>query len=205
VAGVRLPRPLRGLAMTRGVRGLAMTGWVLAAPLSAQAPPPIQEQQLSDRRGVQPGMGRGPAHQSVFPRQGRGLVVRITQEWPFRGQRHQLSYTVPILHSSGAGDGLTGLGDLALSTIDCSWWAGESRLWVAPRLSVTLPTGRWQAGRGAGVAGVQMALPMSLELSPRLVTHLNAGVSLPPARAGRERRSGDADILLRRRERPSST
>jgi hypothetical protein len=57
---------------------------------------------------------------------------------------------------------------------------GDSPLWIAPRLSLTVPTGRWQASRGDGVVGMQVSFPMSLQLSKRVVTHLNSGFALHP-------------------------
>jgi len=52
------------------------------------------------------------------------------------------------------------------------------RLFVAPRLSVLLPTGSSESGLGAGALGVQANLPVSVVLANRLVTHWNAGATL---------------------------
>ena len=49
---------------------------------------------------------------------------------------------------------------------------------VAPRASLLLPTGSESAGRGAGDFGVQANLPVSWVVSPALVTHWNAGVTV---------------------------
>jgi hypothetical protein len=180
---LRLLRGLRPLAMTGRVWAFAMTGWVLAAPLTAQGPPPIMDNSFLIEEAYNQEWGV-VQHISLFSRvRGGSWAYAFTQEWPYRGQRHQLSYTVPVLHAGDAGGGSTGPGDVAFN-YRLQLVGGESRLWVAPRLSVTLPTGRWQAGRGAGVAGVQVALPMSLEVSPRLAAHLNAGVSLLPRARG---------------------
>jgi hypothetical protein len=75
----------------------------------------------------------------------------FTQEWPFRGIRNQLSYTVPVLHRGGAG---TGLGDIALN-YRYQLLGGEGALHAAPRLTVLLPTGSERRGRGAGALGLQ--------------------------------------------------
>jgi hypothetical protein len=52
---------------------------------------------------------------------------------------------------------------------------------MAPRLSVLLPTGSEGAGRGAGAVGFQANLPLTINPSPALVTHWNAGVTLTPS------------------------
>ena len=51
-------------------------------------------------------------HVSTFsrPEGGGAWDYAFTQEWPLGGMRHQLSYTVPVLHADGSG---TGLGDVA--------------------------------------------------------------------------------------------
>ena len=51
-------------------------------------------------------------HISTFvrPDGGGAWAYSFTQEWPFPGMRHQLSYTIPVLHDRARG---TGLGDIA--------------------------------------------------------------------------------------------
>jgi hypothetical protein len=110
----------------------------------------------------------------------------FTQEWPFRGMRHQLSYTVPVLRADGTG---TGLGDVLLNYRYQLVGDGEMPLHVAPRLSLMLPTGSEDQGRGAGSVGFQSNLPVSYVLSDALATHWNAGLTLD---AG----SGDLDASL---------
>ena len=56
----------------------------------------------------------------------------------------------------------------------------DNRLAIAPRLSLLLPTGSAARGLGTGHVGVQMNLPVSVVLAPRLVTHWNAGVTAVP-------------------------
>ena len=58
--------------------------------------------------------------------------------------------------------------------------SGESRVAFAPRLSVQLPTGSVADGRGAGGAGIQANLPVSIVLHPRVVTHWNLGGTFIP-------------------------
>ena len=57
----------------------------------------------------------------------------------------------------------------------------EAATVFAPRLSLLLPTGDHEEGRGAGALGLQTNLPLSLVLAPHLVTHWNAGATLTPS------------------------
>jgi len=100
----------------------------------------------------------------------------FTQEWPVTGIRHQLSYTVPVIYADGAG---TGIGDVGLNYRYQLVFSEPYA--VAPRLSVILPTGSEENGRGSGSVGFQLNLPASVELGPRLVTHWNAGLTLTPS------------------------
>jgi hypothetical protein len=127
-------------------------------------------------------------HISTFSRLEGGSAwdFGFTQEWPFRGIQHQLSYTVPVLHADGSG---TGLGDVMLNYRYQLVGDGEAPLAVAPRLSVILPTGSEDEGRGAGAVGLQTNLPVSYVLSDALAAHANAGLTL-------EGESGDVDANL---------
>lgn len=120
------------------------------------------------------------------PQGGSSWALGFTQEWPFRGMRHQLSYTVPVLHDDGAG---TGPGDVLLNYRYQLAGDGVAPLHVAPRLSVILPTGSEDAGRGSGSLGLQTNLPVSYVLSDALAAHWNAGLTL-------EGGSGDLDANL---------
>jgi len=120
------------------------------------------------------------------PRGGAAWDFGFTQEWPFRGMRHQLSYTVPVLHADGNG---TGLGDVLLNYRYQLVGDGGTPLHVAPRLSVILPTGSEDQGRGTGSLGLQTNLPASYVLSDALATHWNAGLTL-------DGDSGDLDASL---------
>ncbi len=127
-------------------------------------------------------------HVSTFSRlEGGGAWdYGFTQEWPFRSMRHQLSYTVPVLHSDGSG---TGLGDVLLNYRYQLAGDGETPLHVAPRVSLILPTGSEDEGRGAGSIGFQTNLPVSYVVSDALATHWNAGLTV-------EGGSGDIDANL---------
>jgi hypothetical protein len=115
-------------------------------------------------------------------RRGRdgSVAFSFTQEWPAPGQKHQLSYTASVLGGDGEG---TGFGDLVLNYRYQLLGKNEEKLWLSPRLSAILPTGSVAHGRGAGGPGVQVSLPLSLQISDALVTHWNAGATLVRARA----------------------
>lgn len=102
----------------------------------------------------------------------------FTQEWPLWGLRHQISYTVPLVHP---GDGFSaGLGDVSVDYRYQLVGDASSRLAVAPRLSLLLPTGDESAGRGGGRTGVEGALPVSAVLAPALVAHSNVALAWFP-------------------------
>jgi hypothetical protein len=107
-------------------------------------------------------------------------LFTFTQEWPAPSQRHQLSYTLPLLSAPGSGHGL---GDVMLNYRYQALGKDEERVWLAPRLSAILPTGSTRDGRGAGGAGAQLEFPLSVTLSDQLVTHWNVGGTLTHARA----------------------
>ncbi len=120
-------------------------------------------------------------HISAFAlqRATRAWAYAFTQEWPLFSQRHQLSYTLPIV-SAGRGTG-SGVGDIALHYRYQLADGTRSGVLVAPRLSLLVPSGDERRARGAGGAGVQVNLPVSVEHSARLVTHWNAGATFTPS------------------------
>lgn len=172
--------------MSGNVFRLAMaSAAVLSAALqaTAQAPPPIQDNSflIEEAYNQEDGVIQ---HVSFFTRTlDGGWAYSFTEEWPVRGQRHQLSVTLPLVSGPPAG-----VGDLALNYRLQLLGSGEARLAFAPRVSLLLPSGG--DARGAGRAGVQVNLPLSLAHSSRLVTHWNAGVTLVPGTA--TRRAQDA-------------
>ena len=75
---------------------------------------------------------------------------------------------------------LLGVGDAVLNYRYQVLGDGDSRMAFAPRVSTLIPTGDVARGRGAGGAGVQVNLPVSVVLHRRLVTHWNAGGTFVP-------------------------
>jgi hypothetical protein len=118
-------------------------------------------------------------HVSVLsvPRGGDGWEYGFTQEWPAGSQRHQLSVTVPIMNAADA----TGIGDIALNYRYQLAFDDASGNAVAPRVSLILPTGDADQGRGTSSLGVQVNLPLSWGWHRTLVTHWNVGGAWTPS------------------------
>lgn len=120
----------------------------------------------------------------------RDWELGFTQEWPFMSQDHQLSYTVPLVRAGGN----RGIGDVALN-YRYRWLAGKRSESVI-RLSALFPTGNAERGLGAGGAGVQVNLPVSLAMNRSLAAHWNMGGSLiPSARAEDGTRSSVRELF----------
>jgi hypothetical protein len=118
-----------------------------------------------------------------------GWLATFTQEWPLGGPLDQLSYTLPLQSWTRPGGGLgAAIGDLAINYRRQILGRGDEPVWFSPRLSLVLPTGSAQKGTGAGGAGLQLELPLSVRVSRSLVTHWNAGSSMTRARDALDRR-----------------
>jgi hypothetical protein len=132
----------------------------------------LVEEAYNQERGV-------VQHISTFERADGGTwAYGFTQEWPLGGLRHQLSYTVPVEQNEDLG---AGLGDLALNYRYQLAGDPQARTVAAPRLSLLLPTGNQEQGRGAGGVGIQLNVPLTLVLGRDWVTHWNGGVTLTPS------------------------
>jgi len=98
-------------------------------------------------------------------------VYTQTDEWPLRTLKHQLSVTLAGTHAgSFAGSG-AGWGDTALNYRYQLVGSGETKLAIAPRLSMLFPTGDHKFGRGSGGVGLQRNLPISIQHSRHFVSH----------------------------------
>ena len=100
-----------------------------------------------------------------------GWGATFTQEWPVPGERHQLSYTVPFERSGGSLE----VGQVALNYRYQVGMRSGSPVAVAPRLSVMKQLGGSSVGDDG--VGAEVNLPVSIELSRLLVTHLNVGAT----------------------------
>jgi hypothetical protein len=124
-------------------------------------------------------------------------VVTQTDEWPLRSYKHQLSLTLSGTHSGDFQGSGAGWGDTAMNYRYQLVGSGETKLAVAPRLSLLLPTGNHIFGRGYGGTGIQTNLPVSIQHSKHWVTHWNAGATwVPKARNEHNETSGTAAVNL---------
>ena len=122
-------------------------------------------------------------HISTFARPdgGGAWAYSFTQEWPFRGMRHQLSYTIPVLHDEADG---TGLGDIVLNyryQLVGRWRRRSPRRpsrYAAPAHRQTSA-----AAAAPAALGFQANLPAQHSRPLlRLALHANAGAHLDPHR-----------------------
>lgn len=164
---------------------LCFTASDLLGQSSAPSPPPSEpsiqdnsflvEEAYNQEEGV-------VQHISGFLRlwQSKSWAYTFTQEWPVNPRpRHQLSYTIPVVNPGDPSS--AGIGDVALNYRYQLVGDGKARLAFAPRLTLLVPSGNFRLGRGAGGAGLQISLPLSLVVNKKLVTHWNVGTTFVPA------------------------
>ena len=106
----------------------------------------------------------------------KDMMYTFTQEWPMGGQAHQISYSIAYQALNGRSNGL---GD-ALVNYRYQLWNEKDWCWIAPRLSIILPTGKSAEGLGKGVVGVQVSLPASKRWTNEFVAHVNVGATILP-------------------------
>jgi hypothetical protein len=113
----------------------------------------------------------------------------LTEEWPAWSQDHQLSVTLPLGRFGEGPAAATGIGDVQLHYRYALHREEKAPAVAVVRLSLLLPTGDAARGLGAGGMGIQLNLPVSVNLGERFVTHWNVGGTwVPSARsAGSER------------------
>lgn len=136
-------------------------------------------------------------HISYFQRlaSSKDWLYTFTDEWPVRTQKHQLSTTFIATHSGEFGG--AGLGDTLINYRYQLVGTGETKLAVAPRLSVILPTGESTQGRGYGGTGLQTLIPVSIVHNKWLVTHWNAGATwIPHTKDALGERAGTVNVDL---------
>jgi hypothetical protein len=143
--------------------------------------PTIQDNSLlvEEAYNQEPGVVQ---HINVFLRDQRTnrWFANFTQEYPIGGVRNQASYTIPYQRLDTGAESVSGLGDIALNYRYQLIGSGATRVAVAPRVTVFLPTGDSRRGLGAGSTGVQIAVPASMILSESWVVHGNAGATFTP-------------------------
>lgn len=161
----------------RAVRAWLTLAACLPVAVTAQEPPApiadnsfLMEEAYNQEAGI-------VQHINTLLRARRSWSYSLTQEWPLGGQRHQLSYSVPIGQ---------GFGDVAINYRQQLTGIGGGRSAFAPRLSLILPTS------GGGTVGVQVNLPVSVTLASGIVSHWNAGATLAQ---GETEYSGGASLI----------
>jgi hypothetical protein len=135
----------------------------VAAPAQSPAPPPPEpgisdnsfliEEAYNQERGV-------VQHISSFVRgrESGDWLYTFTQEWPVPGERHQLSFTLPVLRVTLEDGTATGLGDVLLNyRLQVAGMGEDPHVAFAPRLSVILPTG--SDARDLGQSVIWLAHP----------------------------------------------
>ncbi len=170
------------MAKTR--RLLALVTLVAAAhPLAAQEP--AKEKAIQDNSFLmEESYNQEPRvvqHISSFTLASgtHDAVFTFTQEWPVGGVKNQLSYTIPLQNLPESAGG-TRFGDVALNYRYQLVGDGDAKVACSPRFTLFLPTGSARLGYGSGAVGYQIDLPVSVVISERLVTHVNAGLTLVP-------------------------
>jgi len=113
----------------------------------------------------------------VYSRPSKDWNYSLTQEWPVFVMKHQFSYTIPYtwLHSNSE----KGFGDIFLN-YRYQLMADDASYWIAPRVSLILPTGNDKKGLGGGKAAYQVNLPVSRKFNEQWAVHVNAGATLTP-------------------------
>ena len=146
------------------IRCVAIATLLVVGTVSAQAP--IRDNSFLVEEAYNQ-EGRVVQHISVLSlaRRSSDWEYGFTQEWPAGGQRHQLSVTVPIVNAADA----TGVGDIALNYRYQLAFDDATGNALAPRLSVILPTGDAEHGRGTSSLGLQVNLPASWGVHRALV------------------------------------
>jgi len=178
------PEDLTASKLLKDVVAVGLLLLVIAvAPVRAQAPVLIPFPILDNSFIVEEAFNQ-PAgiFQNIFGvrlDEGSEWEFGFTQEWPVGSQTHQFSYTVP---ASGF-DGSSGLGDVLINYRYQWWLESAGRPAFSPRISVILPSGAEDEGRGAGVVGWQANLPFSKQQGD-LYFHWNGGFTWLPNAAG---------------------
>ena len=106
-----------------------------------------------------------------------GMSLTFGEEWPIRGMRHQFSYSIPVQRA--AIGGLTGIGDVGVHYRYQLLGMSGGATYLAPRLTVLLPTGDASLGMGAGGTTFEALVPLTLERRA-LSFNANLGGSITP-------------------------
>jgi hypothetical protein len=108
----------------------------------------------------------------------------FTQEWPIFSQKHQFSYSIPMIQFTDQAPGgpifsAEGVGDIMLNYRYQLLGGKGQELSIAPRFSLILPSGDENQGIGTGKLGYQFLLPVSSEYD-LWCFHFNIGTTVTP-------------------------
>lgn len=158
------------------------TGPVIStAKPEADPPSPIQDNSFLVEEAYNQEDGVIQHISFVQPLSTGDWVYTQTDEWPLRSLKHQLSLTLSANHSAAYAHSGPGWGDSAINYRYQLAGSGETKLAIAPRISLLLPSGDSSLGRGYGGWGIQTNLPISIQHNQHLVTHWNAGLTWIPS------------------------
>lgn len=113
----------------------------------------------------------------MYLKKSKDWIYTFTQEWPVPKETHQLSYTIPVQHITDPANS-SGIGDIFLNYRYQA--VAKEHIALAPRLSVILPTGDYKKSLGTDSVGLQVNIPLSVELNDKFVTHWNLGMTYTP-------------------------
>jgi hypothetical protein len=143
---------------------------------------PIQDNSLllEEAYNQEGGVIQHIAYFRIQPQTGDWVYAQ-TEEWPLRSLKHQFSVTLSAAYDGSLPGSRGGWGVTAVNYRYQLVGSGESRVAVAPRLSLLVPSGNPMLyGRGAGGTGVQTNLPISIQHSRHWVTNWNVGATWVP-------------------------
>lgn len=103
--------------------------------------------------------------------------AKFSSEFPIGGQTHQGAVTVPYQELANPSDE-KGIGDVELSYR--YQLVKNDHVAMAPNLTLLVPTGDYKKDLGHGATGIRALIPVSLEISPSFVSHLNVGYAFTP-------------------------
>ena len=195
-------RQVRALATTRA--GLLVIALLLAGPAAAQVPPsasaspsaspaaatPTQTPReqwpetiednsflIEEAYNQEPGVVQF-IFNFFYQRPSRIWQTSFTNEWPVPDERNQLSYTLP--YTIGPFGQLSGVGDVLLNYRYQLCREDRQGFALAPRFSLSVPTGSERKGLGLGAVGYQVGVPVSKRVSKGLAVHFNLGATYFP-------------------------
>ena len=142
-------------------------------------------------------------HAVTLRRQGHDWAFNFSQEWPVRGETHQISYSLLHFWLRGEQDSTETFGNAILSYRYQALKETDYLPAFAPRFSVITPTTGREKETDIDSWGYQVNLPFSKIVSDRVALHFNAGATSFLDVAGRQPTSynlgGSAVLALTRR------